>query len=120
VKPLTKRQAEVLAWIVRFMDEKRYSPSFEEIGEGQRLKSLCSVSNYLRRLEDKGYIRRARSQSRSIEVIALPQTSGQKVRGPVPILLPVIGTIGGGRLTAIERTSWLFLSKREGIGVAQE
>ena len=69
---LTKRQKEVLDFLINFINHKGYSPSFEEIAKGLRLSSLATVHKHLQVLEKKGFIRRRYNQSRSVEVIAVP------------------------------------------------
>src|ERR1700758_3623469 len=69
---LTKRQKEVLDFLVGFVNKNGYSPSFEEIARALRLTSLATVHKHITTLERKGYIRRGYNQSRSIEVTQLP------------------------------------------------
>jgi repressor LexA len=69
---LTRRQKQVLDFLVGFINRQGYSPSFEEIGEGLGLSSLATVHKHLQTLEKKGFIRRAYNQSRSVEVVAIP------------------------------------------------
>jgi repressor LexA len=69
---LTRRQKQVLDFLVSFINGKGYSPSFEEIGAGLDLSSLATVHKHLQTLEKKGFIRRGYNQSRSVEVVALP------------------------------------------------
>lgn len=73
---LTRRQKQVLDFLVGFINQKGYSPSYEEIGESLGLSSLATVHKHVETLEKKGFIRRGYNQSRSIDVVALP--------GPVP------------------------------------
>lgn len=73
---LTRRQKQVLDFLVDFINLRGYSPSFEEIGHSLRLSSVATVHKHVQNLEKKGFIRRGYNQSRSIDVIALP--------GPVP------------------------------------
>lgn len=73
---LTRRQKQVLDFLVEFINKQGYSPSFEEMGESLGLSSLATVHKHIENLERKGFIRRGYNQSRSIDVIALP--------GPVP------------------------------------
>jgi repressor LexA len=75
---LTRRQKQVLDVLVEFLNQRGYSPSFEEIGRSLRLSSLATVHKHIQNLEKKGFIRRRYNQSRSIDVIALP--------GPVPLV----------------------------------
>lgn len=69
---LTRRQKQVLDFLVGFINRQGYSPSFEEIGAGLELSSLATVHKHMQTLEKKGFIRRGYNQSRSVEVVALP------------------------------------------------
>jgi repressor LexA len=69
---LTRRQKQVLDFLVSFISRNGYSPSFEEIGESLGLSSLATVHKHIGTLERKGFIRRGYNQSRSIDVVALP------------------------------------------------
>ena len=69
---LTKRQKEVLDFLIHFINRNGYSPSFEEMRKGLGLSSLATVHKHLQVLEKKGFIRRRYNQSRSVEVIAVP------------------------------------------------
>jgi repressor LexA len=69
---LTRRQKQVLDFLVQFINHKGYSPSFEEIGKSLRLSSLATVHKHVETLEKKGFVRRGYNQSRSIEVVAVP------------------------------------------------
>jgi repressor LexA len=71
---LTRRQKQVLDFLVGFINRHGYSPSFEEIGASLRLSSLATVHKHLQTLERKGFIRRGYNQSRSVEVVAVPGT----------------------------------------------
>ena len=86
---LTRRQKQVLDFLVGFINRKGYSPSFEEIGSSLDLSSLATVHKHLETLEKKGFIRRGYNQSRSVEVVALP--------GPVPFPKTAIQPIGRGK-----------------------
>ena len=69
---LTRRQKQVLDFLVDFINGQGYSPSFEEFGAGLNLSSLATVHKHMQTLEKKGFIRRGHNQSRSVEVVALP------------------------------------------------
>jgi len=69
---LTRRQKQVLDFLVDFINKRGYSPSFEEIGKGLRLSSLATVHKHLQTLAKKGFVRRGYNQSRSLEVVAVP------------------------------------------------
>jgi repressor LexA len=69
---LTRRQKQVLDFLIHFINRHGYSPSFEEMAAGLRLSSLATVHKHLQVLERKGFIRRRYNQSRSVEVVAIP------------------------------------------------
>jgi repressor LexA len=100
---LTKRQKEVLDYLVSFLNKRGYSPSFEEIAHGLKLTSLATVHKHLSTLEKKGFIRRGYNQSRSIEVTQLPKPVREQVIERHAASLPLMGRIAAGRpLEAIE------------------
>ena len=55
MEELTERQKEIYSFIVKFRNEKGYSPSFREIGKGCFL-SVSTVAGYVDRLVRKGYL----------------------------------------------------------------
>ena len=67
-KPLTARQAEVLAFIRANM--AYYSPTVRQIAQEMGIKNHNAVFHHLNALEKKGRIRRVPGKSRNIEVIA--------------------------------------------------
>ena len=100
---LTKRQKEVLDFLVGFVNKHGYSPSCEEIAKGLRLTSLATVHKHINTLERKGFIRRGYNQSRSIEVLQLPKQVREQVLERHAVELPLAGRIAAGRpLEAVE------------------
>ena len=100
---LTKRQKEVLDFLVGFVNKHGYSPSFEEIARALRLTSLATVHKHITTLERKGFVRRGYNQSRSIEVIQLPKPVREQLMERHAVELPLAGRIAAGRpLEAIE------------------
>jgi repressor LexA len=100
---LTKRQKEVLDFLVTFVNKRGYSPSFEEIGRSLKLTSLATVHKHITTLERKGFVRRAYNRSRSIEVLQLPKPVRDQVLDRHTVELPMLGRIAAGRpLEAIE------------------
>ncbi len=100
---LTKRQKEVLDFLVSFVNKQGYSPSFEEIAKALRLTSLATVHKHIGTLERKGFIRRGYNQSRSIEVTQLPKSVREQVIERHSVELPLLGRIAAGRpLEAVE------------------
>src|SRR5437763_7317005 len=97
---ITKRQHQVYEFIRRFVEERGYSPSFEEIGRGLRLSSLATVHKHVSNLEKKGVIKRDYNRSRSIDVLPLRARPRPKADGQS---LPLVGRIAAGQpIEAIE------------------
>jgi repressor LexA len=108
---LTKRQKEVLNYLVGFLNKNGYSPSFEEIAHAMKLTSLATVHKHLQTLEKKGFIRRGYNQSRSIEVVQLPKPVRDQVIERHAVGLQLMGRIAAGRpLEAVEDRETITLS----------
>jgi repressor LexA len=109
---LTKRQKEVLDFLVSFSNKQGYSPSFEEIAKALRLTSLATVHKHISTLERKGFIRRGYNQSRSIEVTQLPKSVREQVQERHSVELPMAGRIAAGRpLEAVEERETFSLAE---------
>ena len=96
---ITKRQREIYDFIARFVAERGYSPSFEEIGEGTGLSSLATVHKHVTNLEKKGLLKRDYNRSRSIDVLP-PRGALKKsmeVAASTAMELPLMGRIAAGR-----------------------
>ena len=107
---LTKRQKEVLNYLVNFLNKHGYSPSFEEIARALKLASLATVHKHITTLEKKGFLRRGYNQSRSIEVLQLPKPVREQVIERHIVELPLLGRIAAGRpLEAVEEKETLSL-----------
>ena len=108
---LTKRQKEVLDYLVGFLNKNGYSPSFEEIASSLKLTSLATVHQHLSTLEKKGFIRRGYNQSRSIEVMQLPKPIREQLLDRHVVELPLAGRIAAGRpLEAVEERETISLA----------
>ena len=100
---LTKRQKQVLDFLVSFLDRRGYSPSYEEMAKSLGLASLATVHKHLTTLERKGFIRRGHNRSRSIEIQNLPRPVREEVIGRQASELPLVGRIAAGQpLEAVE------------------
>jgi repressor LexA len=107
---LTKRQKEVLNYLVSFLNKNGYAPSFEEIAHALKLTSLATVHKHLSTLEKKGFIRRGYNQSRSIEVLQLPKPVREQVMDRHTVELPLAGRIAAGRpVEAVEQNETISL-----------
>ena len=73
-----------------FVRRNGYSPSFEEIARGMKLKSLATVHKHITNLEKKGMLDRVHNRSRSIDVVP----PGTRTR--TSDRLPLMGRIAAG------------------------
>lgn len=85
---LTDRQKAIYDFLLKTIREKGFAPSIHEIGRQFKIASTNGVSDHLKALEKKGYIRRV--GKRAIEVVnalgksALTATREVAVLGRVP------------------------------------
>ena len=89
MRPLTKRQREILDFLNEFIENHGYAPSLEEIGRRFGLSSLATVHKHLTNLQDKGFIKRTWNRSRSVELVPT-RVAGRAVE------LPLLGNVAAG------------------------
>ena len=88
---LTLRQKEIYDFLLRTIREKGFAPSIPEIGRQFKIASTNGVSDHLKALEKKGYIRRV--GTRAIEILSA-------VGKPVLITvrdIPIVGRVPAGK-----------------------
>jgi repressor LexA len=89
--PLTARQRAIHEFILKTIREKGFAPSIQEIGGRFKIASTNGVSDHLKALEKKGYIRRV--GKRALEVVnALGQPVITATRD-----VPLLGKIAAGK-----------------------
>lgn len=104
VSDITPIQAAILEVIKKNIRQKGYPPSVREIGMAVGLSSSSTVHGYLKRLEEKGYLRRDATKPRAIEVLDSP--GGEKIEF---INIPVLGRVAAGMpLLAVENREDIF------------
>lgn len=69
--PLTRRQQQLLGFIIDQIRRRGYSPSIREIGKAHGINSPNGVMCHIHVLEQKGYIRRGEVTARSITVVGM-------------------------------------------------
>ena len=85
---LTTRQRQIYDFIAKAMREKGYAPSIHEIGRRFKIASTNGVSDHLKALEKKGYLRRV--GKRAIELLTslgrplMAETKEVPILGRVP------------------------------------
>jgi hypothetical protein len=72
VRP-TKKQKELLDYVVLFINEHGYSPSYREIMNGLQYTSVATVSLHVSNLIKRGHLRKRDHSARSLEVVAPAQ-----------------------------------------------
>ena len=66
---LNKREKSILKFIAKQIEKEGYPPSVREIGKAVGLSSTATVHGYLKRLEEKGYIRKENQKGRTLKLI---------------------------------------------------
>ena len=88
--PLTPKQKDVLDFIVQFINEEGYPPSYREIADGLHLASPSTVHVHIQALRERGFLRNSGGNSRELE------PTDKAVRWGKSVLLPLAGVITAG------------------------
>ena len=89
---LSEKQRTILQFLEEFISDHDYPPSIRDIQNGCNISSTSVVDYNLKRLEEKGFIRRDREVSRAIEL--LDGQGERRRRGNVQV--PILGKIAAG------------------------
>ena len=107
---LTVRQKAIYDFLVKTIREKGFAPSIHEIGRQFKIASTNGVSDHLKALERKGYIRRV--GKRAIEVVnALGKTVLSATRE-----VPILGKVPAGKPLFSEENIEGLLSVPDDMG----
>ncbi len=109
---LTRRQRDVLQFIIDSLRESHFSPTVREIADHFHLSAVYSVQRHLLELEQKGYIRRhsrenpgKRAGARTLTLSPSVLQSLQGTQGVLPVdsvrplkatLVPLLGKVAAG------------------------
>ena len=88
---LSEKQQQILEFLETFIADHDYPPSIRDIQNGCNISSTSVVDYNLKRLEEKGLIRRDREVSRAIELL-----NGQGERRRRTVAVPLLGKIAAG------------------------
>ncbi len=88
---LSAKQQAIVEFLEAFIAEHDYPPSIRDIQTGCNISSTSVVDYNLKRLEERGYIRRDREVSRAIELL-----NGQGARRRRTVQVPLLGPIAAG------------------------
>jgi len=114
MKELSGKQAGILEFLRKFLEEKDYPPSIRDIQEGCGISSTSVVDYNLRKLEEKGHIRRDREISRGIELL------GARGRRPRIIEIPVLGSIAAGQPIPVPSSERWSNDSEETVAVTED
>lgn len=89
---LTPKQKEVLDFIVEFIHEQGYPPSFREIATGLDLASPSTVHVHISALKERGYLRGGAGEAGTRNL----EPTDKAVRWGKAVRLPLKGTITAG------------------------
>ena len=93
--PLTKKQRDILDYILKTMRERDYTPSFREIATALGLSSPATVHEHVQRLREKGYLREEEGSPIAVQSGLLETARA--------VLLPLKGLItAGAPIEAVE------------------
>ncbi len=100
IPTLTPKQKEVLDFIVQFIQERGYSPSYREIASGLDLVSPSTVHTHIQSLRLRGYLRGSEGSAAGNREL---EPTDKAVRWGRSVLLPLKGLITAGKpIEAVE------------------
>ena len=112
--PLTDRQKAIYDFLLKSIREQGFAPSIPEIGRRFKIASTNGVSDHLKALEKKGYIRRV--GKRAIEVV---NAFGKRVID-ASREVPVLGRVPAGKPFLSEENTEGFLSIPSDMGSGKQ
>lgn len=89
MSPLSTKRQQIVAFILRFMEDKGYPPTVRDIQSGCGISSTSVVDYHLKVLEKEGHLRRDPEVSRGIELLG-------RAPSPWKMQVPIIGQIAAG------------------------
>lgn len=89
LQPLTPKQKEVLDFIIQFINDRGFAPSFREIADGLSLASPSTVHVHIQSLRSRGFLKPG-GAARELE------PTDKVVRWGRSVILPLAGLITAG------------------------
>lgn len=96
---LTAKQKRLLDYIADYIDERGYSPSYDEMKQAMELSSVATIHKHVEALEERRYLRRTFNHSRSIDVTPAYAAARRRERGghdASTAEVPLAGRIAAG------------------------
>ena len=102
---LTKRQKQILDFIISFQKKNEYAPTLDEISKKFKFASVSTAHFHITKLRDLGFLEKEKNKPRAIDI-----AKKDKI-----IKIPIVGTITAGKpIEAIEVSSpAITISKNE-------
>lgn len=91
IKTLTPAQKKVLGFILKYLDEFEFPPSYRDIGRELGMTSPATIWQHIHNLAGKGYLK-VSGEARSIE----PTAKAYQILGSKFLRLPLLGEIRAG------------------------
>lgn len=106
MEKLTLRQSYILQAIKKLVAKNGYPPTVREIGEEAHLSSPATIHFHLKKLEEKGYIKKGDNKNRTLEIL-VPNEYLQEKENVVEV--PLLGKVTAGNpIEAIETPDEYF------------
>ncbi len=112
---LSDKQTQILEFLKTWLADRDYPPSIRDIQDGCSISSTSVVDYNLRKLEEKGMIRRDREISRGIELLA-----GRGGRRTRIVDIPVLGSIAAGQPIPVPSSERWANDVEETISVTED
>ena len=107
MEKLTGRQGFILEVLKKLIAENGYPPTVREIGEKAHLSSPATIHFHLKKLEEKGYIKKNDNKNRTIEILVPNEYLDKKEESVVDV--PLLGKVTAGTpIEAIEMPDEYF------------
>ncbi len=95
---LTEKEQKVYEYVERTIETMGYAPSVRDICAALDIKSTSTAHLYLRRLDEKGYIRRNDGKSRAVSLEHIKNASNERT-----LRVPLLGKVTAGvPITAVQ------------------
>ncbi len=94
---ISSRQEKILKFINKKIKESGYPPSVREIAKAVNLSSSATVHSHLKKLEEKGYLKRNPSKPRAISLLSRKGDGSVDTGINNLVYVPIVGSIAAGR-----------------------
>ena len=106
MEKLTDKQSVILQILKKLIAKNGYPPTVREIGEEAHLSSPATIHFHLKKLEEKGYIKKDDNKNRTLEIL-VPNEYLEQDDSVVEV--PLLGKVTAGTpIEAIENPEEMF------------